>query len=117
MEKYICSRVDGPPTKQEIIKPYVIEVVTFKYKSTISADDFWKEDAKIQIDYTSVQPGFISRESGFSDENNEVHVIVKWKTESDANASMQKFMEDKSVVEFVKMIESNTMKMKRYKVE
>lgn len=113
----ICIAFFGCQSKQEIMKPYVIEVVTFKYKSTVNTDAFWKEDAKIQTDYTSVQPGFISRESGFSTENNEVLVIVKWETEADANASMQKFMEDKSVVDFVNMIEANTMKMKRYNVE
>ena len=99
------------------MKPFVIEVVTFKYKSTINTVDFWKQDAKIQTDYTSKQPGFISRESGYSKDSNEVLVIVKWNTEIDADASMNKFMEDKSVVKFVNMIEPNTMQMKRYLVE
>lgn len=49
-------------------KPYVIEVTTFKYKSTVNADDFWKEDAKVEEIYTSKQAGFIERESGFSKE-------------------------------------------------
>ena len=113
----ICITFFGCESKSEIMKPYVIEIVTLKYKSTVNADDFWKEDAKIQKDYTSKQPGFISRESGYSNGENEVLVIVRWKTEIDADASMQKFMEDKSVVDFVNMIEANTMKMKRYTVE
>ena len=113
----ICITFFGCESKSEIMKPYVIEIVTLKYKSTVNADDFWKEDAKIQTDYTSKQHGFISRVSGFSNENNEVLIIVKWETEADANVSMQKFMEDKSVVDFVNMIEANTMKMKRYNVE
>ena len=99
------------------MNPYVIEVVTFKYKSTVNDDVFWKEDAKIQTDYTSKQPGFISRESGSSNENKEVLVIVRWKTEADADASMKNFMKDRSVVEFVNMIEANTMKMKRYAIQ
>lgn len=104
-------------SKTEDMKPYVIEVVTLKYKSTINSVDFWKEDAKIQADYTSKQPGFISRESGYSKDSNEVLVTVKWKTETDANASMNKFMKDESVVKFVNMIEPNTMQMKRYVIE
>ena len=33
-------------TNAEIMKPYVIELVTFKYKNTIQADDFWAEEPK-----------------------------------------------------------------------
>lgn len=113
----ICISFFGCESKSEIMKPYVIEVVTLKYKATINADDFWKEDAKIQKDYTSKQPGFISRESGNSNNENEVLVIVRWKTDADADASMKKFMEDQSVVDFVNMIEENTMKMKRYNIK
>lgn len=68
----------------------------------------------IQENYTSKQAGFISRESGYS---NEVLVVVRWKAKADSDASMKKFMEDKSVEKFADMIKLNTMKMKRYTVE
>ncbi len=113
----ICVIFFSCQSKSEIMKPYVVEIVTFKYKSTVEADSFWKEDAKIQADYTSKQPGFINRESGYSNDGNEVLVVVRWKTEADAEASMQKFMNDKSVVDFVEMIDASTMKMKRYNVK
>ncbi|MFY0631736.1 MAG: hypothetical protein JXR05_15330 [Flavobacteriaceae bacterium] len=99
------------------MKPYVIEIVNFKIKPSVKSSDFWKEDTKIQTDYTSKQPGFINRESGYSEDSNEVLVVVKWKTNTDADASMNKFMKDESVVKFVNMIEPNTMQMKRYLVE
>ncbi len=99
------------------MKPYVIEVVTFKYKNTVNAADFWKEDAKIEADYTSQQPGFISRESGYSENDNEVLVVVRWKTMADADASMKKFMNDASVKDFANMIDGSTMKMVRYEIK
>ena len=54
----------------------------------------------IQENYTSKQAGFISRESGYSKDSNEVLVVVRWKTKADSDASMKKFMEDKSVAHF-----------------
>ena len=103
-------------SKETMNKPYVIEVTTFKYKSAVNANDFWKEDARIEEIYTSKQPGYMSRQSGYSEDMNEVVVIVYWETNSDAEASMRKFMKDTSVVNFVNMIDANTMKMSRYSV-
>lgn len=48
-------------SKETMNKPYVIEVTTFKYKSAVNANDFWKEDARIEEIYTSKQPGYMSR--------------------------------------------------------
>ncbi|TMM56835.1 hypothetical protein FEE95_10055 [Maribacter algarum] len=102
--------------KTEPVKPYVIEVTTFKYIATVNAETFWVADAELEADYTSVQPGFISRESGFSQTTGEVVVVVRWKTMADAEASMQKFITDKSVTTYAKMIDVKTMKMNRYSV-
>ena len=102
---------------QEIMNPYVIEVTTFKYKPTVKADKFWERDAGIESDYTSKQPGYISRESGYSADNNEVVVVVRWKSQEDADASMKKFMTDTSVADYAEMIDGNSMKMSRYAVK
>lgn len=102
---------------QENMKSYVIEVTTFKYKSTVDAAKFWTEDSKIKTGYTSRQSGFISRESGYSKNNNEVIVVVRWKTQQDADTSMQKFMSDTSVLDYVNMVDGPTMKMTRYDVK
>ncbi len=101
----------------EPMESYVIEVTTFKYKTSVNAEGFWKEDAKIQDIYTSKQPGYISRESGYSEDTNEVVVVVRWKTMADAETSMAKFMGDDSVAAFVNMIDEPTMKMARYDVK
>lgn len=99
------------------MKPYVIEVTTFKYKASVDADAYWIEDAKVEADYTSQQPGFISRESGYAEDSNEVVVIVRWETQANADASMQKFMGDASVQKFANMIDGPTMQMTRYDVK
>lgn len=97
-------------------KPYVIEVTTFACKPEVSAETFWTRDASIQADYTSQQPGFISRESALS-EDGEVVVVVRWKRMADAEASMNKFMQDASVADYADMIDGPTMQMKRYQVQ
>lgn len=107
----------GCSQNQKIVKPYVIEVTTFKYKATVDADEFWKRDAGIEADYTSKQPGYISRESGYSAADNEVVVVVRWKSQQDADASMKKFMNDTSVSDYAEMIDGATMKMARYEVK
>lgn len=103
--------------QQKEMKPYVIEVTTFQYNTNINTDRFWARDAQIEEDYTKLQPGYISRESGYSENSNEVVVVVRWKTQADADASMKKFMEDKSVADYAAMINGATMKMARYNVE
>lgn len=103
--------------KEKENNSYIIEITTFKIKSTVNSEYFWKEDAKIDANYTSKQPGCISRESGFDTETNEVLIVAKWNTKKDADASMQKFMTDNSVANYVNMIEGTTMKMKRYVVD
>ncbi len=97
-------------------KPYVIEVTTFQYKPAVDADKFWARDAEIERDYTRLQPGFISRESGYAADDGEVVVVVRWQSLEDADASMNKFMTDKSVSDFAEMIYGPSMKMKRYLV-
>lgn len=103
--------------KQKEMKNYVIEVTTFKYNATVDADKFWTRDAEIDTDYTSKQTGYISRESGYSENSNEIVVVVRWQTQADADASMKKFMEDTSVADYAAMINGSTMKMSRYNVK
>ena len=102
--------------QQEEMKPYVIEVTTFKYNTNVDADKFWARDSQIEEDYTKLQPGYISRESGYSENSNEVIVVVRWQTQADADASMKKFMGDTSVADYAAMINGKTMKMTRYNV-
>ena len=96
--------------------PYVLEVTTFSYKSNVAETTFWDEDAKVESSYTSKQPDFVSRESGFDKNSKQVVVVVRWKSLKDAEASMQKFMGDASVQTYAGMIDGPTMKMTRYEI-
>lgn len=91
----------------------VIEVTSFKLKSTASEVAFNTLDAKVESAFTSQQPGFIRRQSGV-DEKGDYVVIVYWNSLSDAKASMDKFMKDESVADYANMIEGETMKMSRF---
>ncbi len=103
-------------SKPKPYTPYVLEVTTFKYSPKADAATFWEEDAKVESSYTSRQPGFISRESGFDTNSKQVIVVVRWKSVKDAEASMQKFMGDASVQTYAGMIDSPSMNMTRYEI-
>ncbi len=75
--------------------------------------DFAKLDAEVEGNFTSLQNGFISRQSAV-DEKGNVVVLVYWESEKDAKASMDKFMADQSVQEYAAMINASTMKMNRF---
>jgi predicted SnoaL-like aldol condensation-catalyzing enzyme len=94
----------------------VLEVTTFKLNATANATQFNKLDAAVEENYTKKQPGFIKRQSGVNDKGEYV-VLVYWNTMEDAEASMQKFMNDTSVAEFAGMIDGKSMKMARYHIE
>jgi len=93
----------------------VLEVTTFKLKTTTNALTFNKLDAKVEDNFTKKQPGFINRQSGVN-EQGEYVVLVYWNTVENAKASMDRFMTDKSVSDFASMIEGPSMKMSRYSI-
>ncbi|MFY7669499.1 hypothetical protein ACOSP6_00290 [Tenacibaculum sp. MEBiC06402] len=97
------------------MKNTIVEVTTFSLKTTAISQTFNKLDSKVEDNFTSKQPGFIKRESGV-DENGVYTIIVYWKTMSDAEASMNKFMGDTSVADYASMIEGSSMKMNRYTI-
>ena len=91
----------------------IMEVTTFNINSNVNAMTFAKRDAQVESDFTSKQPGFITRQSGLDDKGNYV-VVVYWKSIANADASMNKFMSDASVADYAQMIDAPTMKMSRY---
>ncbi len=93
----------------------VLEVTTFKIKSTSNSIRFNQLDAEVEKNFTSQQPGFIHRQSGLS-ESGEYVVLVHWESIENAKASMDKFMTDASVADFASMIEGSSMKMDRYTI-
>lgn len=93
----------------------IIEVTSFRTKPAVESASFQKRDSEIKLDYTSRQPGFLKRLSGVN-ENGEYVVVVYWKSMAEAEASMNKFMTDKSVADYAGMIDGGSMKMARYKM-
>ncbi len=94
----------------------VLEVTSFKLKSTVDTKEFNKLDAKVEEIFTKKQPGFIKRESGVN-EKGEYVVLVYWNSIKDATSSMEKFMTDASVKNYASMIDAASMKMARYMVD
>lgn len=109
---FVCILFASCQNKQSV----VLEVTTFRLKSTVNPIEFNKLDAEVEENYTSKQPGFIKRQSGVNDEGEYV-VLVYWNTMEDAAASMEKFMGDASVADFANMIEAKSMQMARYNIE
>ncbi|MEM1119124.1 MAG: nuclear transport factor 2 family protein [Bacteroidota bacterium] len=94
----------------------IMEVTTFRTNSDVNSTAFAQRDAQVESDFTSKQPGFITRQSGVDDKGNYV-VVVYWKSVADAEASMNKFMSDASVADYAQMIDGPTMKMSRYTMD
>jgi hypothetical protein len=94
-------------------KTDIIEIVTLKIKPGVSVEAFQKIDAAVGSQHVAKQPGFISRESASSGEN-EWLVIVHWRSTKDADASMASFASAPAAKEFIDSIDSSTMVMKRY---
>ncbi len=67
----------------------------------------------MQDEYITRQPGFHARESGVADDGEWV-VVVHWATPENADASMQKFATDPLAADFMAMVDTSTMRMKRF---
>ncbi len=91
----------------------IMEVTTFKTNADVNAQTFAQKDAQVEENFTSKQPGFITRQSGIN-EKGEYLVIVFWEKASDADASMKKFMSDPSVADYASMIDAKSMAMTRF---
>lgn len=92
---------------------YVLEVTTFRTKTTTNTFVFNKLDGEVEANFTSQQPGFIERQSAVN-EQGEYIVLVYWNSMDEADASMNKFMKDESVAEYASMIDGASMKMSRF---
>ena len=92
----------------------VIEIVTFKLRPGVSAAEFRPVDKAVEREHVSKQPGFVSRESA-SGADGEWLVIVHWRSEKDAEASMASFSKAPAAAQFMSKIDASTMSMKRYR--
>ena len=91
----------------------IIEIVTFKLKEGVTADEFRVLDEAVESQHVSRQPGFIARKSAVN-HNNEWLVIVYWHSIKDAEASMASFPNAQATAEFMDNLQADTMSMKYY---
>ncbi|MEO0826729.1 MAG: antibiotic biosynthesis monooxygenase family protein [Cyanobacteria bacterium J06639_16] len=102
------------PANAEVLEQNIIvEVATFKLQEGVTPDEFYAVDQAVETQHVSQQPGFISRESAVSDDN-EWLVIVHWRSIEAAEASMASFSGAPATAEFMSKLEVDTMVMKRY---
>ncbi len=94
----------------------IMEVTTFTLNPDVNPSDFNQRDLTIESDFTSLQPGFIKRQSGVN-EKGEYVVIVYWEDVASATASMNKFMGDPAVADYAGMINGASMTMNRFAVD
>lgn len=107
------SSIQKPTNEISMEGKTIMEVTTFKIQDHVNPTEFEARDLQIEGDFTSLQPGFIRRQSGVNEEG-EYLVIVYWESISDADASMNKFMTAKPVADYAQMIDGPSMKMSRY---
>jgi hypothetical protein len=91
----------------------VIEVVTAKLKSGVTAAQMEAVDHNIETSLISKRPGFLSRESAPGDDHSWL-AIVHWRSAADADASMNSFSSAPIASSFPELIEPGSMAMKRY---
>ena len=94
---------------------HVIEVATFDLQPGVNVEDFKKLDLLVKTEYIAIQPGYMSRVSGF--DQDKWIVIVHWKSVEQAEASMNSFMTALPAKEFMRKLDVSTMKMSRYITE
>ena len=111
------AKTDSNANQLEAAKPasgFVIEVTTFNRNDRMTESQFARADAAVEARYTSKQPGFLGRVSGESPDGTWA-VVVYWEDVASAEASMKKFMNDASVVDYAAAIDATTMKMSHYR--
>ena len=102
-----------PVNAQSLESGTIVEIATFKLKEGVTPDEFYPVDQAVESQHVSQQPGFISRESAVS-EDNEWLAIVHWRSMEDAQASMASFSSAPATAEFMSKLEADTMSMTRY---
>ena len=105
----------APAAPADAPEATVIEVATFQLKAGVAPAQFAPLDAAVETNHVSKQPGFVSRETGFT-EQGEWLVIVHWESLEAAEASMTSFSSAAAAAEFMQNLDASTMSMIRYQI-
>jgi hypothetical protein len=90
-----------------------IEVLTFRLRAGVSAEEFVSENRKIQNELVALQRGFLSRETARG-EDGEWLVVVRWESRADSAASMAAFGASPLTGAFLGMIDMGSMVANAY---
>ena len=105
----------SPPEVENTIEPTVIEIATFELANGVDPAQFAPLDEAVERDHVSKQPGFVSRETGYTDQG-EWLVIVHWESIEAAEASMASFTAAPAAADFMANLDPSTMPMMRYEI-
>ena len=103
------------PEAENTIEPTVIEVATFELANGVDSAQFAPLDAAVERDHVSKQAGFVSRETGYTDQGAWL-VIVHWESIEAAEASMASFTAAPAAADFMANLDPSTMSMMRYEI-
>lgn len=108
-----CAAPSSAPESK--IEPTVIEVATFKLADGVSPSQFAPLDEAVERNHVSKQPGFVSRETGYTDQG-EWLVVVHWESNDAAEGSMASFANAPAAADFMANLDASTMSMTRYEI-
>ncbi len=111
---FIPGFAEQAGTQSSVPAKPVIEVVTLALRSGVSYAEFAPVDKTVGSEHVARHPGFISRESA-AGESGEWLVIVRWRSVTDADASMASLSSAPAAAKFMSLIDPATMVMKRYR--
>ena len=112
----LCVACAAPAsTPESNIEPTVIEIATFQLADGVSPAQFAPLDAAVERNHVSKQPGFVSRETGYTDQG-EWLVVVHWENIEAAEGSMASFANAPAAADFMANLDAATMSMTRYEI-
>lgn len=87
----------------------IVEFSQFKLDEDVDEEEFIEAAQKAKTEFLEKQPGFMGRELLMGDD--EWVDIVKWNTQEEAEAAMEKSNESEIVTDFVSMIDEESLEI------
>jgi hypothetical protein len=90
-----------------------VETIRFKLRAGLAVADFIERNQKVENEYMSLRPGFLSRETSLSADG-EWLVVVHWATEEDAAATIAAFFGAPETQDFIAAVDTGTVSSGSY---
>jgi glyoxylase-like metal-dependent hydrolase (beta-lactamase superfamily II) len=94
----------------------IIEAITVELASNATAEDFSAANQVIENEYASQQAGYLSRETGVSEEG-QWWISIQWETKADSDASIAGFGEASDLENFMTTLNPETMIVTQYELK